>query len=113
MTIGHILKLIGAAILYLVVNVIISIIWVAIYSHLINPDHSHEFYKEYAKFSAPYSSVFAGMPLMFFMCWWLSGYWTPDLALKSVLGIWIIYVIIDLSVLFASGMTLRHPDIGS
>ena len=58
-------------------------------------------------FVAPYSSILAGMPLMFIMCWWLSSHWGPDLAFKSVLGIWIIYVIIDLSVLVAAGMTSR------
>jgi len=107
MTFGHILKLVGAALLFLVVNVGVSILWVAFYAYVINPGHPDEFYQEYAMFVAPYSSILAGMPLMFIMCWWLSSHWGPDLAFKSVLGIWIIYVIIDLSVLVAAGMTSR------
>lgn len=107
MNVRHFLKLIGATLIYLVTNVAISILYVAFYAYVINPGHPPVFYEQYANVAAPYSSIFAGMPLMFLMCWWLSRRWTPDLALKSVLVIWIIYVIIDLSVLFASGMTTR------
>ena len=107
MTIWHFTKLVAAAFVYLVINVAISVLWVAIYAYVINPGHPHAFYEEYAQVSSPYSSIIAGMPLMFCMCWWLSRNWTPDFALRSVIGIWIVYVIIDLSVVFASGMTAR------
>ena len=99
----QILKIIGAALLFLVVNVAVSIVWVAVYAYLINPGHPSAFYDEYAQVAAPYSSIVAGMPLMFVLCWWLGRTWN----LVSILGIWIVYVIIDLSVLFASGMTSR------
>ncbi len=109
----HILKLIGAALLYLVINVGFSFLYIAFYSYVINPGHPPEFYQEYANVAAPYSSIFAGIPLMFLMCWWLSRKWTPEFARKSVVGIWVIYVIIDLSVLFASGMTSRLAVLAS
>ena len=107
MTIGHLLKLFGAALIYLVVNVLVSIIWVAIYAHLLNPGHPDGYYQEYAKISSPYSSIIAGMPLMFAMCYLLSGSWTTEFAIKSVVIIWIFYVLIDLGILFASGMNRR------
>lgn len=103
----HMLKLIGAAIVYLVVNVGISILYIAFYAYIINPGHPPAFYQAYAVTVAPYSSIVAGMPLMFFMCWWLTRPWTPGFARKSVLGIWTVYAVIDLSVLFGAGMTAR------
>ena len=107
MKIGHFPKLLAAAIGFLIVNVTVSVLWVAVYAYLINPGHPAEFYQAYAQTAAPYSSIFAGMPLMFLMCWWLSRRWTPALARKSAWQIWSIYAAIDLAVLFASGMTTR------
>lgn len=104
---GHLLKLFGATVLYLIVNVGVSILYVALYSTVINPGQTPEFYQDYAQQAAPYSSIIAGMPLMFLMCWWLSRKWAPDFARKSVIVIWIMYVIIDLTVVLASGMTGR------
>ena len=104
---GHLLKLFGATLLYLVVNVGVSILYIAFYSAVINPGHPAEFYQEYAKVASPYSSIIAGMPLMFSLCWWLSRKWTPSFARNSVILIWIFYVIIDLTIVFASGMTSR------
>ena len=69
MKVSHVLKLIGATILYLVVNVGISFLYVAFYAFVINPGQPPEFYQEYAAIAAPYSSIIAGMPLMFFLCW--------------------------------------------
>ncbi|MDH3492408.1 MAG: hypothetical protein OEM82_02575 [Acidobacteriota bacterium] len=103
MNLIHILKLVGATLIYLIVNVAISVLVVAVYAYLINPGQPNEFYDEFAQFIAPYSSVVAGMPLMFIWCWWLSKWWN----LKSIVGIWIIYLIIDLSILFAAGMSAR------
>lgn len=89
--------------MYLIVNVLVSIVVVAVYAYFIDPGHPSEFYEEFAKFSAPYSSVFAGMPLMFVWCWWLSRKWD----LKSIIAIWIVYAIIDITVLSISGWTAR------
>ena len=109
----HIFKLIGAALLYLVVNVGVSFLYIAFYSYVINPGHPAEFYQEYAKVASPYSSIFAGMLLMFLMCRWLSRKWTPEFARNSVLVLWFVYVIIDLAVLFTSGMTSRLAVLAS
>lgn len=109
----HILKLIGATLIYLVVNVGASFLYVAFYSYVINPGHPAEFYQEYAQVASPYSSIFAGMPIMFFMCWRLSRKWKPDFGRNSVLVIWVTYVIIDLTVLSVSGMMGRLAILSS
>ncbi len=99
----HILKIIGAAIVFLIVNVLASVLVVAVYAYLIAPGQPSGFYEEFAEFSAPYSSVFAGMPLMFAWCWWLASKWN----FKSIVGIWIVYAIIDITILSISGWTAR------
>ncbi len=107
MTVRHLLKLLGAAVLYMVVNVGVSVLYVAIYASLINPGQPPEFYTEYARVASPYSTIFAGMPLLFLWCWWLSRRWTLPFARRSVVGIWIIYVVMDLTITISAGMTGR------
>ena len=103
MKISHLTKIIAAAVGYLVVNVLISVAVVAFYAYFVNPGHPNHLYEEFARQSAPYSSIFAGMPLMFALCRWLGKKWD----FRSIVGIWIVYMIIDLTVLFLSGMTVR------
>ena len=103
----YLLKLTGLALLFMVINVGVSILVVAFYAYLINPGHPPEFYEEFATVYAPYSSIFAGMPLLFLICWWFTWGQTWAFARQSALGIWLIYTVIDLSVVFASGMTQR------
>lgn len=105
MTIGRMAWLIGAAIVVLVVNVVISFLYVGVYSYAINPKQTQQFYQEYAQVSAPYSSIIAGVPLMFLMCWWVASWWENDLGLKAALLVWLIYAVIDVLVLAAVAMS--------
>ncbi|NNE66386.1 MAG: hypothetical protein HKN33_07445 [Pyrinomonadaceae bacterium] len=99
----RIAKMIGAALIYLVLNVLVSVVVVAVYATFIDPGRPSEFYEEFAKYSAPYSSVIAGMPLMLVWAWLLRKWW----SFRSVIGVWVVYAIIDISVLTASGWTSR------
>ncbi len=109
MTIGRLAWIIGAAILVLVINVGVSILYIAFYSYLINPKHDHQYYQEYAKTAAPYSSIVAGMPLMFLICWQVGGWWEPDFAVKAALLVWLVYAVIDVLSVAARGMSTRIP----
>ena len=109
MTIGRLAWIIAAAILVLAINVGISILYVTIYSYLINPGHDERFYQEYAKLAAPYSSIVSGMPLMFFMCWRVGTWWEADFAIKATFLVWLVYAVIDVLVLVAAGMTSGVP----
>ncbi len=109
MTIGRLAWIIGAAILVLVINVGVSILYVAIYSHLINPRHDEHYYQEYAKMVAPYSSIIAGMPLMFLICWWVGSWWEADFAVKAAILVWVVYAVIDVLVLVAAGVSSGVP----
>jgi hypothetical protein len=109
MTIGRLGWIIGAAILVLALNVGASILYVAIYSYLINPKHDRQYYQQYAEIAAPYSSIVAGMPLMFLICWLVGSWWEPDFAVKAALLVWLVYAVIDVLMLVAGAMSSGLP----
>ena len=109
MTIGRLAWIIGAAILVLAINVGVSILYIAIYSYLINPGHDEHYYQEYAKMVAPFSSIVAGMPLMFLTCRRVAKWWEADFAIKAALLVWLVYAVIDVLALVAGGMSSEVP----
>jgi hypothetical protein len=109
MTISRLAWIIGAAILVLAINVAVSILYITIYSYLINPGHDELYYQEYAQTVAPYSSIIAGMPLMFLICWRVGTWWEADFAVKAVLLVWLVYAVIDVLVLVAVVLSTGVP----
>ena len=72
MTLGRVAVLVGIALGVMVVNVAISILYMVVYGHLIDPGHEKAYYQEHVKIAAPYCSIVAGIPLMF-LAGWLGG----------------------------------------
>jgi len=107
MMLGRLAWLVGVALLVLGVNVALSILYMVVYSHLINPGHEEQYYRDHIKVAGPYCSIVAGIPLMFLAGWWVGGWWNGELAVKAVLLVWLAYVLIDTAVLLASGPTPR------
>ena len=107
MSMGRLAWLVGVAVLVLVVNVGVSIVYMVVYSYLIDPGHDEQYYREHIKVAAPYSSVVAGMPLMFLAGWWVAGWWQGQFAVKAALVVWLAYALIDIAVLVAAGLTTR------
>lgn len=105
MNIKRLTWIIGAAIFILVVNVGLSVAYMVFYSYLVNPGHDEQFYQEHVKIAAPYCSIFFGIPLFYFVCRWLGGKWEKDFAVKSAIFVWLVYALIDIAVLIASGLT--------
>ena len=87
----------------LVVNVLISVLWVAVYSLLINPGKDPAYYQEYAQTAAPYSSIIAGIPLMFLAGRWIGSKFPANKSVKAALAVWLVYFLIDFAVIAASG----------
>lgn len=107
MKIGRLALIVGAAIFILIVNVALSFAYMVVYSYAINPGHDEQFYQEHIKTAAPFCSIFFGIPLFYFVCRWIGGKWEKEFVLKSAILVWIIYAIIDLSIIAAaSGITL-------
>ena len=98
-----ILLIIFGAIAVLFLNVLTSILVVVFYSYVIDPGHDQDYYQAFAENSAPYSSIIAGMPIMFAVCYWIAGKFSKGFRLYAALLIWLVYFLIDLSVVAAVG----------
>ena len=107
MTFGRVAVLVGIALAVLVINVVISILYMVVYGHVIDPGHEEAYYQEHIKKAAPYCSIVAGIPLMFLAGWWVGGFWDVGLAVWSALIVWLAYAVIDLAIMAASGMTAK------
>lgn len=91
-------KLIGLAILTMIILVIISILEVAVYSHLINPGQEITVYETHASQSAPYVSSIFGF-IIFFL---VARFWNQknyNNIASLVLLFPLTYVLIDIIVL--------------
>ncbi len=98
MTLGRVAALAGLALGVMAANVAISILYMVAYSYAIDPGHEKTYYEAHAKIAAPYCSIVAGVPLMFLVGW--------SVGLRPALIVWLVYTVIDLAVLLASGPTL-------
>ena len=99
--------LVGIAILVMIANIAASVLYMVVYSYLINPGHEKEYYDAHIQIAAPYSSIVAGIPLMFLAGWWVGGWWQGKFAVKSALLIWFIYAVVDVAIVMAAGLTSR------
>jgi hypothetical protein len=93
-----------AALGVMIVNVLISVLYVAVYSYLIDPGHEAAYYQAYAQVAAPYSSIIAGIPLMFLAGRWIGGKFAKGNSVKAALLVWLLYFCIDLALIFATGV---------
>lgn len=105
MTLGRLASLVGAAILVLVANVAVSVFYMVVYGHVIDPGHEEQYYHDHIKVAAPYCSIVAGIPLMFFTGWRVSSWWEREFALEAGLLVCLTYALIDIGVLLAFGLT--------
>jgi hypothetical protein len=107
MTLGRVAVLVGVALLVMVANVAVSVLYMVVYGHMIDPGHEKQYYQEHIKIAAPYCSIVAGIPLMFLAGWWVGGFWDGRLGVQSATIVWLAYVVIDLAILAAAGLTAR------
>jgi hypothetical protein len=98
-----ILKLIGLAILTMIILVIISFLEVAVYSFLVNPGQEQSVYEAHANTSAPYISGIFGF-IVFYL---VARYWKkkkyPN-AFKLAILFPLIYVLLDIIIITAAGV---------
>ena len=95
--------IIPAAIAVLVINAAIHILYMVAYYHLINPGQDTAHYHARAKLSAPYSSIFVGMPLMFLVCRWIGKKFAARFSVTAALLVWLVYFLIGITVLAFAG----------
>lgn len=87
----------------MILNVLIHVLYMVAYGYVINPGHDEAFYQAYAQFSAPYSSVIAGMPLMFLAGRWIGNKVPKGNNVKAAVLVWFVYFMIDVAVIAAVG----------
>ena len=106
MTVGRVALLVSVALLVLVANVAASILYMVVFSYLIDPGHEPNYYNDHIQVAGPYCSIIAGIPLMFLAGWWVAGWWRRALGLRAAWIVWLAYTSIDLAVLVVAGMSL-------
>ena len=97
------LLIIPAAIAVLILNVGIHILYMVVYSYLINPGQDAAYYQAHAGVSAPYSSIVVGMPLMFLVCRWVGKKFAARFRITAALLVWLVYFLIDITALVFAG----------
>jgi hypothetical protein len=95
----------GVALLVMVANVALSILYMVIYGYVIDPGHEPQYYNDHIQVAAPYCSIVAGIPLMFLAGWWVGGWWQGEFAVKSALVLWFAYALVDVAAALAAGAT--------
>jgi hypothetical protein len=95
--------LIGVALLVLIANVAMSIVYMVVYSYVIDPGHDQQYYEAHIQEAAPYCSIIAGIPLMYLAGYWISGWWNGRFAVQSALAVWLAYLLIDFAAIAAAG----------
>lgn len=94
-------KLIGLALLTMVVLVLLSFLEVAIYSYLINPGHDEDFYEAHAYASALWISAIFGFVIFFLV----ARYWKRKAYsnLRRLIILFpVVYVLLDIMIITAS-----------
>lgn len=109
MDVRRIARIVGAAVVVLVVNVAISVLYMVVFSYVIDPGHDNAFYQTHAEFAAPYSSIIAGMPLMYFAARWIGRRAPIGSAMTDGLGVWLAYAVIDLAVVIPAATARLIP----
>ena len=107
MTIGRVAILMGCAVGVVAAGIVISIVYMVVYGHLINPGHDKAYYDAHVQVAGPYIGIIAGIPLMFFAALWVGGFWSASLAVPSALIMWLTYAVIDVGVAVAWGLSAR------
>src|SRR5688500_12123541 len=100
--------LIAIALLVMITNIAISILYMVVYSYVIDPGHDPQYYNDHIQVAAPYCSIVAGIPLMFLAGFWVAGGWQRTGSVKAALLVWLAYSVIDLAIRAA----LTLPAIG-
>jgi len=87
----------------LILNVLIHVLYMVVYSYLIDPGHDEAYYQAYAQMSSPYSSIVAGIPLMFLAGRWIGTKFSKGNSVIAAVLVWLIYVLIDFAIIATVG----------
>lgn len=98
---------IGAFVVLEVIMIASAVLWVAIYSHLLNPGLEALDYQNYAKSASPVVSLVVGIPV-FFASAWLIVRKLGTHAKATLIAIIAIYLVVDAAVILAVADDQRY-----
>jgi hypothetical protein len=107
MTLGRVAILMGCALGVVAAGVVITVLYMVLYGHLINPGHDKAYYDAHVQVAGPYIGIVAGIPLVFFAGLLVGRFWSADLAVPAALIMWLTYAVIDVGGAVAWGLTPR------
>jgi hypothetical protein len=84
-------------------NVLLHILYMVAYSYLIHPGEAQQFYEQHAQDSGPYSSIVAGLPLMYCGARWIAAKAGGSSPMRTALALAAAYCLIDIAVIVAMG----------
>lgn len=79
----------GAALLAEIGQIAAAFVWVAIYSHVIDPGQPMATYEAHAQVSGPWVSIFAGAPIFYAASRWIAK------SLVTAIALFVIFFVID------------------
>lgn len=88
---------VGGALLAEVAQVIAAVLWVAIYSYVLNPGQPMTIYEQHAQASGPWVSIIAGFPIFYFASRWIAG------SLPTALALFGVFLALDVLLLLLMG----------
>lgn len=89
-----------------ILSVFLFFLFMVLYGHVIDPGHEELFYHEAANRFGPIASIIGGIPLMYLAGRWIGKRVGPQLAIKAALLVWLVYFLVDVTIVAASGILL-------
>lgn len=77
--------------------------WVAVYSYLLHPGETPDFYQRYAQVAGPWVSLLAGTPIFYGVCRSL-GAKVPSRAGATAMALFGLFVVLDFALVLAIGV---------
>jgi FtsH-binding integral membrane protein len=99
MTAGTGVRAILYAIAALALNVVISVLWILVYSLAIDPGQDAAYYERYALGAVPVVAIVAGVPLLFGFGWLIAREKAGQGALVAAGAVGVAYCIVDVLIL--------------
>ncbi|MCJ8157276.1 hypothetical protein [Sphingomonas sp. LaA6.9] len=97
----QVLRAIVLAIAAMLLGVLFTIVWVALYSAVIAPGQELAFYEDYAIRSAPLIAVVTGLPILFCMGWLMARDMDAGEGARAGAMVGIAYTVIDFLLLLS------------
>jgi len=89
----------------LVANVILTVIYMVIYGHFIDPGHEPKYYSDHVQVAGPYCGIAGGSLLMPVAGFLFARRFDRSKARKNAAGVWAAYGILDFAIRAATGLS--------